>query len=107
MYKSPIDISFVTQYTNDVVTAVENDVVTTVENAVMSAVIKCGINVDKDELVRALMNDRNQYVQGYRDAKAELICCKDCKHYDGRPCGIVDFYNTDNDYCSRAERRKG
>ena len=35
----------------------------------------------------------------------ELIRCKDCKHYDGRPCGIVDWYNTADDFCSRAERR--
>lgn len=33
-----------------------------------------------------------------------VIRCKDCKFYDGRPCGIVDYYNTANDFCSRAER---
>ncbi len=35
----------------------------------------------------------------------DVIHCKDCKHYDGRPCGIVDWYNTSDDFCSRAERR--
>lgn len=35
----------------------------------------------------------------------EVIRCKDCKHYDGRPCGIVNWYNTADDFCSRAERR--
>jgi len=39
-------------------------------------------------------------------AEPEIIHCRDCKHYDGRPCGIVSYYNTDSDYCSRAERRK-
>lgn len=34
-----------------------------------------------------------------------IVKCKDCKHYDGRPCGIVDWYNTADDFCSRAERR--
>lgn len=34
-----------------------------------------------------------------------IVKCKDCKHYDGRPCGIVDWYNTENDYCSRGERK--
>ena len=38
-------------------------------------------------------------------AQPEIIRCKDCKHYDGRPCGIVDWYNTADDFCSRAERR--
>lgn len=36
----------------------------------------------------------------------ELIHCKDCKHYDGRPCGKVDWYNSAGDYCSRAERKE-
>ena len=37
-------------------------------------------------------------------AQPELIRCKDCIFYDGRPCGIVDWYNTANDFCSKAER---
>ena len=39
-------------------------------------------------------------------AQPEIIRCKDCKRYDGRSCGIVDWYNTADDFCSRAERRK-
>ena len=35
----------------------------------------------------------------------EVVRCKDCKHYDGRPCGKVDWYNSADDFCSRAERR--
>lgn len=38
--------------------------------------------------------------------EGELIRCKDCKHYDGRPCGIVEWYNTADDFCSRAERKE-
>lgn len=38
-------------------------------------------------------------------AEPEIIRCKDCKYYDGRPCGNVDYYNTESDFCSRAERR--
>ena len=60
MYKSPIDI-------------LSNDIVTAEENAVVSAVVKCGINVNKEELVKALAYDRGQYEKGYADAKAELI----------------------------------
>ena len=37
--------------------------------------------------------------------ETEITRCKDCKRYNGRLCGVVDFYNTANDYCSRAERR--
>ena len=38
-------------------------------------------------------------------AQPEIIRRGECKHYDGRPCGIVDWYNTSDDFCSRAERR--
>lgn len=38
-------------------------------------------------------------------AQPEIIRCKDCKHYDGRPCGIVDWYNTADDFCSKGEGR--
>ena len=38
-------------------------------------------------------------------AQPDIIRCKDCKHYDDRPCGIVDWYNTADDFCSRAERK--
>ena len=34
-----------------------------------------------------------------------IIRCKDCKYYDDRPCGIVDWYNIADDFCSYAERR--
>lgn len=36
----------------------------------------------------------------------QIIRCKDCKHYDSRPCGIVGWYNTADDFCSRAEGRQ-
>lgn len=41
------------------------------ENEIMSAVQKVGINVDKEELVRALKYDRGQYEKGYADGKRD------------------------------------
>lgn len=35
----------------------------------------------------------------------EIIRCKDCQHYDNAPCGIVDWWNSKDDFCSKAERR--
>ena len=46
-----------------------------------------------------------EYLKRAPSAQPEVVRCKDCKHYDGRPCGIVDWYNTAEDFCSRAERR--
>ena len=46
------------------------------------------------------------YERGKKEAHPEIIRCKGCKHYDGRPCGIVDWYNTADDFCSKAEKGK-
>ena len=36
-----------------------------VENDIYNAVLDCKITVDKDELMKALQYDRNQYIRGY------------------------------------------
>jgi len=45
-----------------------------------------------------------KYVKASADV-VKVVRCKDCKHYDGRPCGIVGWYNTADDFCSKGERR--
>ena len=42
-------------------------------NIVLSAVTKVGVNVNKEELIRALKYDRNQYERGYEDGKRNGI----------------------------------
>jgi len=37
--------------------------------------------------------------------KNQPVRCKECGHYDGRPCGIVDWYNTEDDFCSKGKRK--
>ena len=54
MYKSPIEVFQ---------TGIEYQL----ENEIMSMVQKYGITVDKDELLRALRYDRNQYDKGYTE----------------------------------------
>ena len=72
MYKSPIEKYLA-------------NVKMTVDDSIYKAVSQYGIKVDKDELLKALQYDRNQYETGYRDGyKArdkEIIHCKDCKYY--------------------------
>lgn len=46
-----------------------------------------------------------EYFHDLPPVHPEIIRCKNCKYYDGRPCGIVDWYNTADDFCSKAERR--
>ena len=50
-----------------------------IEDDIYKAIQNYGINVDKDELIKALSYDRHQYQKGYDDRDAEIIRCKDCK----------------------------
>ena len=54
MYEPPIEIIY-------------KDMQTKVENNVFAAVQEYGIAVDKEELIKALQYDRDQYERGYRD----------------------------------------
>lgn len=43
------------------------------ENSIYNAVQEYGIKVDKEELIKALRYDREQYIAGYNDAIKELM----------------------------------
>ena len=60
MYKSPIDIIY-------------GQMQTQIEGDILKAVQSYGINVDKDELIRALEYDRDQYDKGYADGYAVAV----------------------------------
>ncbi len=62
MYKSPIEVC-VTDMQNRFEERIEGDIIKTIQNY--------GISVDKDELIKALDYDRQQYEAGYRDGKKE------------------------------------
>lgn len=63
MYKSPIEIVM-----EELFQKMDEDF----ENSVFKAVQKVGINVDKEELLKALIYDRGQYDEGYEDAMNEV-----------------------------------
>lgn len=62
-YDSPIEIvkKMQEQYETDIV------------NNVLKCVQSYGINVDKDELIKALKYDRQQYEKGYKDGAKEFV----------------------------------
>ena len=68
MYKSPVEVIY-----GQLQTKFEGDVV--------KAVQSYNINVDRDELIKALAYDRDQYEAGCRDAMATIVRCKDCVYY--------------------------
>jgi hypothetical protein len=43
-----------------------------IDGEIYKAVMRCGVSVDKDELIKALQYDRDQYDKGYADAKTEV-----------------------------------
>lgn len=99
MYKSPIEVIY-----GQVKTQMEGDIFKAVQNY--------GINVDKDELIKSLAYDRNQYEAGFKDASANIVRCKECRHLMFSDmygeCGRGYFgIVSPNDYCSRGERKDG
>ena len=75
-YKSPIDI-------------IQEEMRTKFDNKILEAVLKLDIRVNKDELIKALEYDRNQYLQGYEEAKeiyekALDKACEELAHRDNQ-----------------------
>lgn len=64
MYKSPIE---------EIYGELQTQMVQEEEKMVMKAIRKVGVNVDKEELIRALQYDRNQYTNGYEDGKKDVF----------------------------------
>lgn len=76
MYKSPVEL-----FVSDIKLQVDEKL----EEACYTAVMEYFPNVDREELLKALKYDRQQYEQGYRDAVAEknlveVVRCPDCVH---------------------------
>ena len=93
------------------------------ERNIIKAVANYGINIDKDELVKLINNDRKQYEKGYadgwREMKKSLVRCEDCKYQDEPPeedkgfivCKKCSTWDTmllthPDDYCSWGERKE-
>lgn len=58
MYRSPIEI---------LMTDIQHQIAEQQDEQIYKAVVSVGINVDKEELIRALAYDRQQYAFGYMD----------------------------------------
>ena len=62
MYKSPVTIH--EQIVNDLIADYQDGK----NKAICKAIVKIGIDVNKEELIKALHYDRQQYKKGYEDA---------------------------------------
>ncbi len=100
-YQSPIEI-------------IQEQVQAGIENEVLKTVMHVGVVVDKEELIKALTYDRNQYTKGYNDRDSEIVRCKDC-HYGIRnskddifciKAVYNDKYKRPNWFCADGEREE-
>ena len=85
MYESPINVEWnhrLAEEAEEAIRKLMND-----EEAHIMYKVNLVVDVDKDELLKALQYDRHQYEKGYADRDAELVRCKDCKHW---VCGGID-----------------
>lgn len=63
MYKSPIEV---------IVGQIQTQIAEDLDNHIFKAVREVGINVDKEELLKALRYDRDQYEKGFEDGKKSV-----------------------------------
>ena len=97
-YKSPITL--ITTQTNNYINEKTDEVI-------LKAVVNVLPQVNKEELIKALAYDREQYSKGYKDRDSEIVRCKDCRHRDLFSCPLADNdFQKDEDFCSWGERRE-
>lgn len=94
MYESPINL-----VVQDITTQMKQEE----EKMILEAIRKYGVVVDKEELIKALEYDRNQYSKGYKDGVNDVLDkiraeIEEAKTYDGVYIGrayvleIIDKY---------------
>ena len=105
MWESPIQM-----ITDDIIKDIERKQ----DEWLMESVHRVGFNIDKDELVKALNYDRDQYEKGYADGRwardSEIVRCRDCKWFNDYEvaCDLLTGLVSSNsdDYCSKGERKE-
>ena len=114
-YQSPIKIIMSDMNTHIQNASLEKEM--NIENTILEAIEKVGVVIDKDELIRAIRYDRDQYQKGYDDRDAEIVRCKDCKywlpmnrfHQDYHPgrgeCELNCWVRDSDWFCADGERK--
>lgn len=115
MYQSPIKINTDTAWPDGIVKKAAMDVGRQTDEIIMTAVMKVGVEVDKEELIRALRFDRGQYQKGYSDgydaADQRIVRCRECKYcykcLDNSYCRITgERVWRPEEFCSKGERKE-
>jgi len=67
MYESPVNLIF--RDVEQIIRKQEQQR----EQIILDTIKNCGVVVDKEELIKALQYDRNQYAEGYEDGKNDVL----------------------------------
>ena len=70
MYEAPIELSIMQD--DGVIEKIKMKMAEAQDNYVYECITNVGVNVDKEELIKALQYDREQYEKGYADGVIEL-----------------------------------
>lgn len=88
MYNSPIEI---------ITTEITRQINKQIDEAVCQAVQSIGVNVNKEELIKALIYDRDQYDKGYADGfKAGMTGTEELLEMTFNP-NVIIKQRSDND----------
>lgn len=115
MYESPIQM-----ISEDII----KDIVKKQDGVLLEAVHRVGFDVNKDELEKALLYDRDQYEEGFSDGRrardSEIVRCRECMFWgesltkeERNECDVYadlvcTYWMSDgltrDDFCSKGER---
>jgi rubrerythrin len=103
MYKSPVEM---------LIADIQHQIAKEQDEEIYKAVVHYAINVDKEELIRALKYDRDQYERGYADGRSDAVAHglwhKYHDHFTNRQVGWIctncsavsyDLSNGDTPFC--------
>lgn len=102
----------VTWYESPIKAFVEN-VNAQLDGEVLKAVQRVGIDVDRDELIKALQYDRDQYYRGFHAGaqvyEDTMVFCENCRFFErGKDgfgnCTVHFAMANEKDYCSWGRR---
>ena len=114
MYKSPITVLTGEVKFDSLTEKIEKEFADHIDEAIIRAVLETHVDVDRDELIRALRFDRCQYQKGYSDgyeaAERKIVHCRECTNYysfwDRYYCRLTEDDMFPDNYCSRGERKE-
>ncbi len=113
-YISPMSLTMTENPINSLIEKTASECAKQTDDMIYRAVLDVGVNVDKEELEKALRYDRGQYEKGYtdglknadivhaywdRDSVTGITVCSNCRTSPPGDAELEEFY--ESDYCPK------